>query len=168
MYTLIEFDSIESTSTYLKQNYKHLPHLTIVRANYQYHGRGQFDRTWDANPNQNVLMSVLYKSITIDDIEPLKQMIIKQLLQFFSHYHIQATFKAPNDIYVLDKKICGILIETKTVKDEIEYVIIGIGINVNQQSFGAYKATSMANEQLKAYDVNEVFHRVVDTIKNHV
>ena len=168
METILEFETIDSTSSYLKRNYQALPHLTIVRADYQTQGRGQFDRVWDANQGQNLLMSVLMKSVKIDDIDQLKMQFIAGLKHILKTFGIHVTFKKPNDLYVHDHKICGILLETKTVKTQLEYVIIGIGLNVNQTLFGAYQATSMKNELSKNIEVSLVFKQVIQMIKHSI
>src|SRR5690554_8185763 len=71
---LMEFDIIDSTNEYLKNNYQKLPNFTIVKANYQTKGRGQFGRVWESNYNENLLFSLLIKKdlpFLTNDINPI-------------------------------------------------------------------------------------------------
>ncbi len=159
--TIIKFDSVESTSDLLKQYADSFPHFTVIKANYQTKGRGQFDHAWDANKNENLLFSFLLKD-HLDVLQHrIKQITLDMLFTFFKTYGIQVRFKEPNDIYVDDKKICGILIETKYEKQLIKNIVVGIGINVYQKSFGNYLATSMILVKDDTYDIDQLFDEVV-------
>ena len=158
---LITFDTIDSTNNYLKIHEKDLPHLTIVRARYQTFGRGQYTRQWVSNPNENILVSFLFKkfrsSITVQTIE---KMAIHLCQQFLANFNIRATHKLPNDLLVDGKKIAGMLIETKQVEDTYKYVIVGIGMNINQLQFsGLPNATSLAILTKKNHDIEEIFSK---------
>ncbi len=168
MFTLLEFDSIDSTSSLLKKHYDSLPHFTVIRANHQLNGRGQFDRKWDAEPHQNLLMSILLKQLSITCMAHLKQRIIDILLNILLKYGIHAKFKEPNDLYVNHEKICGILIETKANQQSFDYVIIGIGLNINQLSFGPYQATSMAKQLHKQLDLKVIFYDVMEALEKYM
>jgi BirA family transcriptional regulator, biotin operon repressor / biotin---[acetyl-CoA-carboxylase] ligase len=156
---LIVFPSIDSTNNYLKQHGDTLPHMTIVRARYQTAGRGQHQRLWQSNPNENILVSLLYKSIHHESaLKILEQQIINGIIAFLNHYGVKAKHKLPNDIYVHDKKISGMLIETRRTGIEIDQVIVGIGININQrQFFDLSFATSLSMEKKIEYPIDEVF-----------
>jgi biotin-(acetyl-CoA carboxylase) ligase len=58
-YTLFSFDEIKSTSDLLKEHFSSFSHFTIIKTNYQYKGRGQYERTWTSNRNENILFSLL-------------------------------------------------------------------------------------------------------------
>ncbi len=160
MFTLLEFDDVDSTSSILKEHYSSFPHFTVIRTNYQKFGRGQFDRVWDAEAGKNVLMSLLLKDIHINTINNIKNQTVAVLMHVLKTYGIKATFKAPNDLYVGHEKICGILIETKANHNQLDYAVIGIGLNVNQKKFGNYKATSMSNILNKVLDLKVVFYDI--------
>ena len=73
--------------------------------------------------------------------------------------------KKPNDIYINNKKLAGILIETKYLENKLLYVIIGIGININQKKFPKEiktTATSIFLETGKTFDVYEVLNYIND------
>ncbi len=156
---LITFDTIDSTNNYLKTHEKNLPHLTVVRARYQTMGRGQFTRQWISNPNENILVSFLFKtfhsSVTIQQIEKIT---IEICQDFLASYGIKTTHKLPNDLMVEGKKIAGMLIETKQLESAFAYVVVGIGININQQTFSNLtNATSLTIQTKKIYDIDETF-----------
>ncbi len=165
MYTLLEFDEVDSTSSLLKEHYASFPHFTIVRADYQKHGRGQFGRTWDALPHQNLLMSILLKDLFVDEIDAVKHKIIDVLIDVLRRFGIHAFYQSPNDLFVGNNKICGMLIETKTNQKVLDYMIIGIGLNVNQTTFGPYPATSMACILSKKIDIKTVFEWIINELK---
>lgn len=157
----IHFDIIDSTNKYLKENYKTLEHLTIVTANYQTHGRGQFDRIWDSNQGENLICSILLKEKSSFDSIKTKLNIVKYIKSILQTYNIQSSFKIPNDIYVNERKIAGILIESEVIQDDIQYVVIGIGLNVNQRMFGNYPATSIASETTKEIDLVQFTNKFI-------
>src|SRR5690606_10436096 len=140
---LIELKQVNSTNDYLKSKYEELPSFTVVRADYQTAGRGQFDRKWNAARGKNLLFSLLLKDIPFDQIITIKEWIKSSIFQTLGSFGLDVYFKEPNDVYVDDKKICGILIETKSNEKNFDYVIIGIGLNVNQMLFSGFKATSL-------------------------
>jgi BirA family biotin operon repressor/biotin-[acetyl-CoA-carboxylase] ligase len=92
------------------------------------------------------------------------------VIRLLQKYNIEATIKYPNDILVNGRKICGILIENKGL-DKLDYVIVGIGLNINQVDFEelAISATSMSIETSFEYNVDGVirdFIRILDEQKN--
>lgn len=165
---LIELDTIYSTNDYLKCNYQKIPNFTIVKANYQTKGHGQFGREWESNKNENLMFSILIKKnlpFITNDINPI---IVSAILNTLDEYDIDAQFKYPNDIFVSNKKIAGILIETKYDNNDLEYMIIGIGLNINQDKFKITSAISLKQIIKKEIDINHVFQRLVKHISNNV
>ncbi|WP_051615771.1 biotin--[acetyl-CoA-carboxylase] ligase [Haploplasma modicum] len=163
---IIHLDIIDSTNDYLKREYLNLENKTIVKAGYQTLGRGQFDRLWQSESNQNLLFSILYKNYELDKISDLKILIKDSLLKLLSKYNIKGTFKEPNDILVNGKKILGILIESKINSNSnyYDYVIVGIGININQTLFNNLEATSFKILNNKNYIVDEILNKLLEII----
>jgi BirA family transcriptional regulator, biotin operon repressor / biotin---[acetyl-CoA-carboxylase] ligase len=161
-YTLLEFDSLSSTSDFLKENQAYFPHMTFIRANHQTQGRGQFDRMWQSEANQNILCSILLKEINISKASLIKLWVMESVIGFLQRLGINAMFKEPNDIYVGDDKLCGILIETKSTENEFDFVVIGIGLNVNQMIFERANATSLKKILHQEFDLNELFSSFLD------
>jgi BirA family biotin operon repressor/biotin-[acetyl-CoA-carboxylase] ligase len=136
---LFFFENLPSTNTHaatlLKQNC--LSEGAIVYTNYQSEGRGQTGNRWESEDNKNLLISlVIFPSM----ISPADQFTISMafslgICDFLKRYISAITIKWPNDIYVNNDKIAGILIENSIMGDLIEHTIAGTGININQVKF---------------------------------
>jgi biotin-[acetyl-CoA-carboxylase] ligase BirA-like protein len=163
-YTLLEFTEVDSTSNFLKENHAYFPHMTIIRADHQTGGRGQFDRIWESKPKENILFSILLKNIQFDNMYKIKSWIVTSLMNFLHEHGVYVTFKEPNDLYIDDKKICGILIETQSDYEAFNYAIIGIGLNLNQESFNHPKATSLKIENNRMFDVDAMFNELLQIL----
>ena len=166
------FETIDSTNTYLKQNYENLDNFTFVRADLQASGRGRSSRKWLSKKGDNLLFSLLIKDKEL--INKYKSLSINSaylVLKILEEYGLKnLSLKWPNDIYANDKKICGILLESVS-KQEIECLIIGIGLNVNQKEFvGDYliKPTSMINELNKEIDLIELKNKIFNSLLNNL
>jgi BirA family biotin operon repressor/biotin-[acetyl-CoA-carboxylase] ligase len=136
---LIFRDDLPSTNTYLSQllREENLPEGTIVYTNYQSAGRGQPGNSWESDKGKNLLISIL---ILPAMIKPVNQFILSMAISlgicdYLTRQIDGCTIKWPNDIYVNNDKIAGILIENSIMGENIEYSIAGIGLNVNQEKF---------------------------------
>jgi BirA family transcriptional regulator, biotin operon repressor / biotin---[acetyl-CoA-carboxylase] ligase len=163
-YTLLEFDQVNSTSNFLKENQTYFPHMTIIRANHQTEGRGQFDRKWESNPGENLLFSILLKEIPIDNMYKIKSWVITTLMTFFQQKGILVYFKEPNDIYIDERKLCGILIETQSSSNVFDYVVVGVGLNLNQVIFEHPFATSMKKELKEHFSEKVIFDEILKSL----
>ena len=142
----IHFKTINSTNTYLKENYKDLPNFTCVSSAHQSQGHGRYNRNWESNNNENLTFSILIKNKKlIEKFSSISLAIATCILKLLTSYKIRnISIKWPNDVYVIDKKICGILLEGIAN----ECLIIGVGLNVNQTNFSKEiedKTTSIIN-----------------------
>lgn len=143
----IHFETIDSTNTYLKENYEKLDNFTFVSADFQSAGRGRNNRNWKSEKGENLLFSLLIKDkALIDKFSCLSVISAFSIIKALNLEHL--SIKWPNDIYYKDSKLCGILLEAVT-RNEIECLIIGIGLNVNQREFvGEYKRTPTSLYQI--------------------
>ena len=158
---IIQFDEIDSTNDFLKKNYKNLPDITTIRTGFQAKGHGQFERTWESDKNQNAIISILFKKILPPLMKNINSNIVNAIINTLREYGItDATFKYPNDVTVQTNKIAGILIETKYDDKKFEYMIIGIGININQETFKTAGAISLKNLIKKDVDLNEFINKL--------
>lgn len=163
----IYIKEIDSTQTYLKEHLHELPDETWLCAGFQTHGKGQFDRSWQSEANQNILCSLLLKQVSKEKLFNIQYKVSGFMMDVLKQYHIISTFKAPNDIYYENKKLCGILVDTKVSDHNID-VIIGIGLNVNQTSFEEQlNATSMQLITSQLYDLNAIMDHI-KTLKSHL
>lgn len=109
-----------------------------ILALYQTAGKGQQQKNWYSNPGESILLSVLADTheMNADNVFLLSMSVAVATAQFFSEY-IPGTahIKWPNDIYWNDKKAGGILIEPILRGNICQYAIVGIGLNINQESF---------------------------------
>ena len=157
----IHFESIDSTNTYLKNNYNDLDSYTFVSSDYQTHGRGRSARKWDSE-GKDLLFSLLIKdSYLYTKTNVISILSAYSILQILKEYGVNNVYlKWPNDVYVNDKKICGILLESVS-KQSIECLIIGVGLNVNEESFNKdYYATSLKLQLHKDIDIEELKNRI--------
>lgn len=136
---IIKLDSIGSTNSYLASRAIDLPHATVVSTYNQTAGRGQRGNTWESEPNKNLSFSVLLRPKNIIArqqfylSEAVSIAIVNTLNRHIPNQKI--SIKWPNDIYVNDMKICGILIENTLSGYNITQSIVGIGLNINQLKF---------------------------------
>lgn len=139
-YNIIRQQCGTSTNSMLAEIASKSPHGTVIAVECQTAGRGQRGNSWEAEPGRNITMSMLFRS---ESVAPAAQFIISEIVSVtvvaFLKRHLPAgahvAIKWPNDIYVSDKKICGILIEHSLRAGRIEHSIAGIGLNVNQRTF---------------------------------
>ena len=156
-YHYLHFTEIDSTNNYLKNSYKLLNNFTFVSTDYQSAGKGRNDRIWFSNPGENLMFSLLIKDENLlkkfSSLSIISAAIIAELIESLGIKDV--TIKWPNDVFIKNKKICGILLEGQI----LEYLVIGMGLNVNQKSFpdGLRKpATSLSLELNKDLNVNEI------------
>ena len=128
-YKLLSFDKIPSTQDYaleLIASGRATDHTAVLAA-AQSAGRGRMRRTWVSH-HGNVYISFIYASPERD--ARLSYAVAVAIAETIASFGIHPTIKWPNDIVLNKKKICGILTEMSLMGTEIDYVIVGIGINV--------------------------------------
>ena len=162
----IFFDEIDSTNTYLKNHYEELEDMTFVSANLQTAGKGRKGRTWLSNKGENLMFSLLIKdSEMYKHSNSLSVISAYTIIEVLKEYGVDnLSFKWPNDVYVDGKKICGILLEAIS-REELECLIIGVGINVNQKQFvGDYirEPVSLTNLLNKDIDIDEFRKKIYE------
>jgi BirA family transcriptional regulator, biotin operon repressor / biotin---[acetyl-CoA-carboxylase] ligase len=136
---LLFFENLPSTNThatYLLKK-KDLPEGTIVYTNYQSAGRGHAGNEWESEDGKNLLISIiLFPSFLKPENQfQISMTISLAICDFLLRYIPDCSVKWPNDIYVNNDKIAGMLIESSLTGNQIEYTIAGIGLNINQEKF---------------------------------
>ena len=156
--SILTFDTLDSTNSYLKRNGKYLDRFTVVQANHQEQGKGRLGRSWQDQGN-SLLFSILLKEKIEPERVPLLSLLAgASVVLTLEHYGLTPLVKWPNDTLVSEKKISGILTEAVSEGENIFY-IVGIGINLNQKEFEgelSQKATSLFLLTKKEYDKEEV------------
>lgn len=167
------FDEIDSTNTFLLENYKFYGNMTFVDASYQSKGKGRMDRVWESKKNDSLMFSILIKDKELLQKAPLLSLLAgSSVLNCLEQENVSnASIKWPNDVYVNGKKICGILLESVSVGSEIKALVIGIGLNVNQEEFPdnlRRDPTSMKKELGHEVDIKALRKTLYSIIKNEL
>ncbi len=112
---------------------------TVIYTDFQTAGRGQPGNRWESDYGKNLLFSIIIfpQALRADRQFAISKMISLGIKDFLSGIIKEVTIKWPNDIYVRNDKIAGILIENTLIRNDIEHSIAGIGININQVKFPA-------------------------------
>ncbi len=168
-YDLYRFAKIDSTNGHLmKLADQGFPEGTVVVADEQFAGRGRFGRRWESEPLSNLLFSLLLRPVFLerDEIFILTfsaAVAVAEALEEVAH--VKPELKWPNDVLIGGKKICGTLLETNFENDTLRYVVLGIGLNVNQKVFPPElntKATSIAAVKGKEFDRDEILSAILN------
>lgn len=169
----IHFDEIHSTNVYASELIsKTSPSEgTCIITDFQTAGRGQIGRYWHSERGKNLLISYIYYPVKLKVDDQFLLNIISGLAVYdvVAHYTNNVTIKWPNDIYVADKKIAGILVQNTLRADRIKSTIIGIGLNVNETEFPSElpNPTSLSlctNESLK---IDEIYSTLSKRLEFH-
>ncbi len=165
---IIEFiDQTESTNALIRKRLttEVLPEMFVLQTNFQSIGKGQQGNSWESEVGKNLLFSLLLKPthIAIDKQFIVSQMISLAIKKVLDQYAKGFSIKWPNDIYWNDKKTAGILIENTLQANKIKWMIIGVGINVNQEIFvsNAPNPVSLFNIVGKELPVNEILDMIL-------
>ncbi len=172
MCTIVYVDEADSTNTLLASHASGFEHGSALAAYRQTAGRGQRGNHWESEPGKNLTFSVMLcpGEITASRQFELSQIVslalIKVLREKLSTDEVYV--KWPNDIYYKDKKIAGILIENAVSGARIKRSIVGVGLNVNQQTFpgDVPNPVSMTHISGKTYDLDSLLETVIRRIVN--
>ena len=138
-FQLIHIEETDSTNRWLRENTP--PRAAgeyVVTADYQTAGKGCGSNSWESERGKNLTFSLLIHPERIPANEQFRitEVASVALCETLAHYiSNKVEIKWPNDIYVGDRKICGMLIENRLQGPVIKDSIIGIGLNVNQRQF---------------------------------
>lgn len=169
-FNIIQFDEIDSTNQYCLKNACDLPDFTVVTANRQTAGRGRKGRKWHSPKGGNLYFSLLIKStqINLNELYSIPQIMALAICESLKKCGIQNSWiKWPNDVFVNQEKICGVLCETRLRGMKLEGLIIGVGLNVNMNDTDLNQidtpATSMLVESKdkEPYSATETLHVIL-------
>ncbi len=163
----IELPYTPSTNSWAKEHTTQLAHGDIVVTPCQTAGRGQRGNTWEAAPGKNLTFSILLRP---EHIPPSGQFLISEIVSLSvagivtealasAGCHMPVKVKWPNDIYVGNRKIAGILIEHSICGQKI-------GLNVNQTEFlsDAPNPVSMAQLAHREFELNPLMNSIADAV----
>ena len=134
---IIRLDETESSNTMILNNPAYLEnHGMVLVADHQTAGRGRVGRKWVSLPGKQLQFSVVIHPTLPREQVPLMSLmagvVVAEVLE--SNLSLKPKLKWPNDVQLGDKKVCGILIELKTLKRKEPWLVVGIGINCLGQS----------------------------------
>jgi BirA family biotin operon repressor/biotin-[acetyl-CoA-carboxylase] ligase len=168
------YDSVGSTNVEAKKLAdKNSGEGWIVIAEEQTEGKGRLGRTWQSPKKTGIWMSIVLRP----DVEPrevpqLTQLAAAALIEALAKFGIEAQIKWPNDIVINGKKICGILTEMTGTIERLNYIILGVGMNVNLEKNDfpeelLDKATSIYMENGQKMNRQELVGEVLNSIEKY-
>ena len=166
---IYHFESLPSTNSELiEMSKKNAKSWTVVYTFRQSNGKGYAGNQWSSEPDKNLAVSVLIKSVlSYDELIYFNQWLCYSDANYLSQFSDEIYVKWPNDIIIQNKKVCGILIETHKSDNELN-IISGIGVNVNQTNFqNLEKAVSLKNQTQKEFDLKEILSGLLTELKNN-
>lgn len=176
---IIGLDTVDSTNRYLRDEadalwdkYAAEAGFVVVKAKHQTSGRGQRGNKWCSNAGENLLFSVLLRPGEM--LKVGKQFLLSQAVALSLHhtmkrYGIETRLKWPNDIYVGNRKLAGILVEVDYSGTFVEQAIIGIGINVNQELFPEMDRIPVSMKMLlgRNLGINDVLNTALEFFEHY-
>ena len=131
------FEVLDSTNNELLRHIRDYDNLSVVAAVSQTAGRGQRGNRWLSKPGDNLTFSILLRpeGLPVREVMALTCLATLAVRDTLREEGVPAVIKWPNDIYVGRRKICGMLVENGLDGTDIDWSVIGIGINLNQTVF---------------------------------
>jgi BirA family transcriptional regulator, biotin operon repressor / biotin---[acetyl-CoA-carboxylase] ligase len=141
---------------------------TLIITHVQTAGKGQRGSSWEAEPGKNLTFSLIFKPFFLSiDRQFYLNIIISLAVRDTVAEFLQTSLKIkwPNDIYLNNKKIAGILIQNSLQKNHLINSVVGIGLNVNQELFSDKKAISMMNHAGKELPLETILAVLLEKIE---
>lgn len=169
---IINYDEIDSTQLEAKrliENSEVNENIAIVAKN-QTAGMGTHGRKWISRKNESITFTIILQpNCNLEKIENFTIKVAECIVQsFLDLYNIKLNIKEPNDIYFNEKKIGGILTESKVYNNIVKYILIGIGLNTVQVNFDSEIqdiASSIKNEFGIDVDNEEIIKKICENIE---
>jgi BirA family biotin operon repressor/biotin-[acetyl-CoA-carboxylase] ligase len=167
---LIFLSEVESTNNYANQLVlsKAAEEGTVVLAQHQKKGRGQQGNSWESEAGKNLLASII---LFPDFLPAARQFYLSKiaslaLVDFLNTETSDISVKWPNDIYIKNKKVAGILIENAILGQNLSSSILGIGLNLNQEKFISDAPNPVSLKQItgKVYDIEFVAIKIYECL----
>jgi BirA family transcriptional regulator, biotin operon repressor / biotin---[acetyl-CoA-carboxylase] ligase len=167
------FEELPSTNDFLANSDLYTEGSLVTTFN-QTAGRGQFGNRWLAEPNQNLAYSMRLNPTFLQANEQfhLNKIVALAIHDFMdvetSNFKLQTfnSIKWANDIYINDKKVCGVLIQNSLSGSRLQSSIIGIGVNINQLIFPKeLNATSLRAETRQSFDLFSMIEKLTKCLE---
>lgn len=166
-------EDIESSNSYLMNEMKDFKNGSVLLSENQTDGKGRLNRPWLSNKGQNLTFSLLLRD-DLSRYNPNHINLAASLsvsLAIENLYQLKTNLKWPNDVLINNKKVCGILMESSIQGNEIEKIVLGMGINVNQTKFtGSYRIqpTSIKFETKREINRERLLSEILNTFEEHL
>ncbi len=135
-FRILTLHKIDSTQTYsLALAREGISEGTVVVSDYQTKGRGRYHRKWVSPRGKNLLFSIVLRPRLKVHASPLLTYLAARAVKetLTREAQVQGVIKKPNDVLINGRKVCGILTESHSRSGVTDYVVIGVGINVNSK-----------------------------------
>ena len=168
------FETINSTHKYAKEiALKENSEGEIIIAERQTDGIGTKGRNWYTGESKNIAMTIILKpKCTISKLEGLTIKIAECMKKtIYDLYKIHLEIKEPNDLILNHKKVCGILTEINTISEKINYLLISLGFNVNEDDFSKETekiATSLKKEYGKEFVREDIIKKFIERLEKEI
>ena len=155
----IHYEKIDSTQ---KEVWRRIEKSIIISADIQTDGIGTHGRTWYTTQKGNIAFSIgLELNKSINKLNNLTIEIAEIILEVFENlYQIKLKIKHPNDIMINNQKVGGILTETKLQGEIVKYLVIGIGINTNNEEISTSIKKEFGIEIENSKVIEEICQRI--------
>ena len=164
--TYVYIEETDSTNRWLKA---HGEGTMVMVADYQTAGKGCGTNSWESERGKNLTFSMLIHPTDIPASQQFRitEVVSVALCEVLEQYIGDVSIKWPNDIYMGDKKICGVLIENRLQGNVIVDSIIGIGLNVNQTEFVSDAPNPVSLRQLLGREIDReaLLHDFLETLE---
>jgi BirA family biotin operon repressor/biotin-[acetyl-CoA-carboxylase] ligase len=129
---VVHFETTTSTNTVARQLAEDgAEEGTVVMTETQTHGKGRLGRQWVTQPGGAWLSVVLKPAIDPAHAASITLLAAVSVTKALREWGVEAVIKWPNDVLINGKKICGILTEMSAETDAVNFIVLGIGVNVN-------------------------------------
>jgi len=164
-----KFDVLDSTNLYTVTKAREgEPEGLVVWTDYQTKGRGRMGRTWVSPKGKGLLVSFLLRPAygSLDIMNRFTRLGVDSVIEALEKVSgLKGEWDDPNDVVCNGSKISGILVESATKGSRIEWVVIGMGINVNTETSELPEgATSLWIEAGKRYEPAEVLTALCEVL----
>ena len=142
---------------------------TVIYTDFQSRGKGQRGNTWESDSGKNILISIILDTTFVEAVNFFELTIITSLAihDLLSEYLKEdLKIKWPNDLMFGNMKIGGILIENYLKQHVIEWCIVGVGLNINQENFLEKGAVSLAQICSQHFDREELIGLLLQKVES--
>lgn len=164
---ILRFEELLSTNSHAALLLKRgeVPEGTVVSSAFQTEGRGQTGNKWESEKGKNLLFSIILypSSVSPEEQFSISMAVSLGICDFLDRKIKGSKIKWPNDIYINNDKIAGILIENSLMGESIESCVAGIGLNINQERFSpaVLNPVSLRLATGKDYDTDDCLNQLL-------